>query len=78
MLQTVANMLVANAITAAVIYGFWRIKRDENDMRGVLWLLIPCLIVAAVGFGSRWERQQEREAAAQSATMTVQPAAPSR
>ena len=74
MFEIMASVLWANALTAAVIYGFWRVKRDENDMRSLLWALIPCLLVAGVGYGSMWERQQGRAAAAQSATVTPAPA----
>ena len=64
--ETFNTVLLANALTIAIIYGFWRVKRDENSIPAMLWLIVPCLIVAGIGFAARWENQRTSEAAEQS------------
>lgn len=43
-------IMIANLLTACIIYGFWRIIKDEWDWRGILWLLVPLLIVGLLSF----------------------------
>ena len=44
------SVLLGNGITAALIYGLWRIRRNEADMLGMVIMLIVGLIIAAIGY----------------------------
>lgn len=47
------NALFANAITAMIIFGFWRLKRiHETDRLGVLCTLTGFLAVAGLAAAS--------------------------
>jgi len=43
-------IMIANLLTACIIYGFYRIIKDEWDWRGILWLVIPALIAALLSY----------------------------
>jgi cation transport ATPase len=54
------DVLFANALTVAVIYGIWRIKRDENDWRAQVFFLIPLSIIGLVAYSSMPDRAAPR------------------
>ena len=43
-------VILANALSFAVIYGMWRIVKNERDIKGILWAVIPALIVALLAY----------------------------
>lgn len=43
-------VLLANVLTACFIYGMWRIVKNEWDIRGMLWVLVPCAIAALLSW----------------------------
>lgn len=51
MFETVFQaVILANILTACVIYGAWRIIRNENDWRGIAWAVVPALIGAFLAY----------------------------
>lgn len=43
-------VVLANMLTAAVIYGARRIIYDERDIRGILWAVVPLLLIAGLAY----------------------------
>jgi hypothetical protein len=48
----ILNVLAANALTLALVYGLWRIRRDEGDVVGLLITLAPLVAVAVMAFAA--------------------------
>lgn len=49
-MEPVVHAITANILTIWVIYGFWRIKKDENDLTGILVLLAPLIIIGLIAY----------------------------
>ena len=43
-------VLIANVLTFAVVYGMWRIVKNERDIKGILWAVVPALIAALLAY----------------------------
>jgi hypothetical protein len=43
-------VIVANLLTACAIYGMWRITKNEWDFKGMLWIIIPGLLIAFLAY----------------------------
>jgi len=41
---------IANLLTVCIIYGCWRIVKNEWDWRGMLWLLIPMVVAGLLSY----------------------------
>lgn len=59
-LETMVAVFWANALTVAIVYGAWRVKRNERDLGGLLWLLLPLAFVAGIAGISKWEARADR------------------
>lgn len=49
-LEVVAAMLFTNMLTACVIYGVWRTRKNESDLAGLSFVIAPCLLGALIVF----------------------------
>ena len=53
----ILDVLAANALTLALFYGAWRIKRDERDIGGMMYALFPLVVICLLAYSSILERE---------------------
>lgn len=53
LLTATAGALIANMLTFAMIYGLWRLTKDDRDIKGMLLVAITGFIVAGIGLIGR-------------------------
>lgn len=46
-----AAVILANMLFMTVIYGMWRVSKDEKDIKAMLLIIGCCLIAAFIGLG---------------------------
>ena len=52
--SSLAAVFFGNFVTLALVYAFWRIKRDENDTRAIFIALFCMLIIGITGYALRY------------------------
>lgn len=52
-LLTITGTVVGNMLTFAMIYGLWRLTKDERDVKGMMLVAFTGFTVAGIAFLAR-------------------------